>query len=324
MATPLRCERLLAYFLALLGLFAFGQNPQKLLIVGPSGADFAEVSETLKEELGTDFTADYRRVESYTTYARFESYIQNLQPDLIVLMDNPSIALFKTYQQQHAGQSIPPAIAVMALFIDNNLQNMTGVAGIRYEVPAVTSFTSLRNLIKKPVNRIGVIYRKSVAPFIQRQQKLCEIEQLTLVGHELPDREDNIKKSLRNALNRLILEEKVDAMWILNDSVLLNLPAVRDVWIPKLRRFRKPVIVGVRPLIEDWELGNFAVLPDHQGLGKQISELVYDMTSGRWDGTQVLITDPTSSFSILKVKYAERYLGLKRERMGQVDVLLRN
>jgi hypothetical protein len=219
---------------------------------------------------------------------------------------------------------MPPAIAVMALFIDNNIETLQNVAGIRYEVPAVTSFTSLRNLIDKPVNRIGVIYRKSVSPFIERQQALCEREKLVLVGAEVPDRDENIKRSLRGALNKLILEDKVDALWVLNDSVLLNAVAVRDVWVPKLKRFRKPVIVGVRPLIEDWELGNFAVLPDHQGLGKQISELVYDMTDEGWDRSQALVIDPTSSFSILKVKFAERYLDLKKERLGQVDVLLRN
>ena len=216
------------------------------------------------------------------------------------------------------------ASPVMALFIENNLQSLTNVAGIRYEVPAVTSFTSLRNLIKKPVNRIGVIYRHSVAPFIERQNRLCQREKLTLIGYELPDRETNLKRSLRRALNHLILKEKVDALWVLNDSALLNLTAVRDVWVPKLRRFRKPVIVGVRPLIEDWELGNFAVLPDHQGLGKQVSELVYDMTSEDWQGENPIVIDPTSSFSILKVKYAERYLDLVKDRLGQVDVLLPN
>lgn len=321
MAAPLRVTRMLWWFITVTGFLTFAQSQQKVLIVGPSGADFLEVSETLIEELGTDFMTVYRRVESHTSFERFEQHMQETKPDLVVLMDNPSVIQFKHYQEKY-GQAAPPAIAVMALFIENNLQNLQNVAGIRYEVPAVTSFTSLRNLIKKPVNRIGVIYRQSVEPFIERQKRLCQREQLELVGYPLPDREINFKRSLRRALNHLILKERVDALWILNDSALLNLVAVRDVWIPKLKRFRKPVIVGVRPLIEDWELGNFAVLPDHQGLGKQVSELVYDMTAEDWQGGEPLIIDPTSSFSILKVKYAERYLNLVRDRLGQVDVIL--
>lgn len=324
MAAPLGHRLLLAWLLAWLGWFALAQSNQSLLIVGPSGADFAEVSETLKEELGSDFTTQYRRVEGYTSFERFEAHIQETKPDLIVLMDNPAIAHFRTYQQKHFNEMVPPAIAVMALFIDNNLQGIRNIAGIRYEVPAVTSFTNLRNLITKPVRRVGVIYRKSVATFIERQNAICQREKLSLIGYPLPDREDNLKRSLRQALQHLIVVEKVDALWVLNDSALLSLDAVRDVWVPKLRRFHKPVIVGVRPLIEDWEVGNFAVLPDHQGLGKQISELVYDMTSRDWDPTRNEIADPSSSFSILKLKFAERYLGLIREKVGQVDVVLRN
>lgn len=324
MAAPLRCQSLFAWLLTLWGMMVFGQTQPDLLIVGPAGADFLEVSETVKEELGNDFQTHFKRVESQTSFARFEGYIQEIQPDLIVLMDNPAVTLFRQYQQKHQREQVPPAIAVMALFVENNLQDLTDVAGIRYEVPAVTSFTSLRNIINKPVNRIGVIYRRSVRTFIERQNRLCEREQLTLVGYELPDRETNFKRSLRRAINHLILEEKVDALWVLNDSALLSATAVRDVWVPKLRRFRKPIIVGVRPLIEDWELGNFAVLPDHQGLGKQVSELVYDMTADDWQGGPPVVIDPTSSFSILKVKFAERYLQLERKRLGQVDVLLPN
>ena len=323
MAAPLGRRLLTAWFLAWLGWCAFAQSRQTLLIVGPSGADFAEVSETLKEELGNDFTTQYRRVENYTSYERFEAHIQEIKPDLIVLMDNPALVHFRTYQQKHRNETVPPAIAVMALFIDNNIQGIRNIAGIRYEVPAVISFTNLRNLITKPVRRVGVIYRNSVSSFIERQNALCKQEQLTLIGYPLPDKDDNLKRSLRQALQQLILKDKVDALWVLNDSALLSLDAVRDVWVPKLRRFRKPVIVGVRPLIEDWEVGNFAVLPDHQGLGKQISELVYDMTSEDWDPSTNEVVDPSSAFSILKLKYAERYLGLIKEKVGQVDVVLR-
>jgi len=324
MAAPLGQKLLVAWLLAWLGLFALAQSNQTLLIVGPSGADFAEVSETLKEELGRDFITHYRRVENYTSFDRFEEHVRGIKPDLIVLMDNPAIGHYRTYQQKYANETMPPAIAVMALFIDNNIQGIKNISGIRYEVPAVASFTNLRNLITKPIRRVGVIYRSSVASFIERQNQLCKREQLTLVGYPLPDREDHFKRSLRKALQHLIMKEKVDALWVINDSALLSLDAVRDVWVPKLRRFRKPVIVGVRPLIEDWEVGNFAVLPDHQGLGKQISELVYDMTSQDWDPSINEVVDPSSAFSILKLKYAERYLGLIKEKVGQVDVVLRN
>ena len=56
------------------------------------------------------------------------------------------------------------------MFAERGVPNSVGIA---YEVPAVTSFVGLRAL-GKPVNRVGVVYRKALAHYVSAQQGLAQ------------------------------------------------------------------------------------------------------------------------------------------------------
>ncbi len=296
-----------------------------LLILGPDSAGFQEVVNALPLELGSEFTITHRIVNERTSFERYMQYIEQIKPQVMVLMDNVSINYYRRYQHIHSQpEKQIPAVAAMALFMDQAIDGLNQVVGIRYEVPAVISLVNLRDLMEQPFTRVGVVYRAQTKPFFEQQKLTCSREQIELIGVEVPSQSDKMNKQLKNALSQLIKQDDVDALWILNDSALLTEHALTYVWLPRIRRFKGPVVVGVRPLVEKVPLGNFAVVPDHQGMGKQIANLIFEMVEGGFDFDGPKVFNPVSVETILNYRQARKQFSINSEKLGQVDLILSN
>ncbi len=303
------------------------QEPERpvLLVMGPETSAFNETLESIREEVGEYFQVTYRTINKETLYERFELYVTTLDPKLLVLLDNPALLHYRHFQNKYQGvRATPPAIASMAVYIGEALEKLSikNIMGINYEVPLVSSVSSLRPLIGKPVERVGVLYRKKFSGFIETQRRYCRLEQIELVGFELDNHEKDFYKAIRKGLRHLIRAEKVDAVWVLNDRELLVGNLV-GAWQDRLKFFKKPVIVGVEPLIRKQNFGNFAVLPDHYSLGTQVAEISLEIMQNNWQIAQDgRLLEPRSSLKLLKVDFARKFLRLKEEALEEVDVLV--
>ena len=297
-----------------------------LLVLGPeNGRGFNEVLEVIQEELAFAFEIHIKPVDRTTDLQTFETYFEEVNPSLMVLLDNAAAELYRLFQQKYGTRrNYPPTIVTMALFVDEIIAGMENVVGLNYEVAAVTSLSYLRDIIESPVRRIGVLYRAKSKSFLVRQQTYCRKEQIELVGFELADGSDReLVKSMKKGLKYLTRQDGIDGIWIINDSVLLGEKKIHQVWLPHLRRYHKPVVVGVNTLAKA-PLGNFAVFPDHFGIGNKIVDLAIEIMEREWELPARRVLEPTSVHKLLNAAFARKYLGLKEEKLEEIDILIDN
>ena len=102
-------------------------------------------------------------------------------------------------------------------------------------------------------------------------------------------REGSTIRDIRLGLRQLIRDEDVDALWVLNDNVLLTERTLVKGWLPETGRYLSelPVIVGVELLASaKLRFGSFAVLPDLEALGVQTANLIFELEENDWQATE--------------------------------------
>ncbi len=245
---------------------------------------FDEAFSAMRVELEeNDFQIQTLRVNTDLSAEGLRNWIYAVNPRVVVLMDNKALGIYSDYQKgEPVGARFPPALALMAVHVDSHMHTIQNATAIRYEVHGITSLVNLRALLDIPIRKVGVVYRPKLTTFYREQKEQCLGEKIELVGRVLSDDGNFSISSIRRNIEILLKEEKVDAIWVLNDSSLLSAELVRRAWRPMLRRAKKPVVVGVRRFVTEGLLGHFAVSPDHQELGLQAATLIFDIRDNQW------------------------------------------
>ena len=294
-----------------------------VLVAMPPSSNFQDVRRSLLNELQRDFNVATLAVTASMTAEELGAAIKNLSPACIVLMNNNTVGLYREYQRvsrlSDPRAPFPPSVIVMASFIDELRPTLVNATGIAYEVPGVAAFVDLRSIINAPVRRVGVIYRPSFRQFINRQRDLAEKEQIELVTVEVG--EGVYADRLRSSLHLLLVGQRVDALWMINDNELIKSSEYLDqAWSAELRNVRVPVVVGVPNLVSPAApLGTFAVVPDQGGLGLQTANLIFDLAENGWRADDHPVELPISIDTLADVKQLRAYFGLKADALQHID-----
>jgi len=271
-----------------------------VLIAMPSSSEFVDVRRTLVAEIRKNFNVSTYVVAPSTSSKDFGDVLAKVAPKCVVVMNNGTVNLLR--EVQHARASA-----------------LTNATGIAYEVPGVTAFINLRSISRAPLKRVGVVYRPLFRSFIERQERLAAREQIELVKTELP--KDFSADQLRAALQGLLVDKHVDALWMLNDNGLIRSREFLDQsWRAVLRDTRVPLIVGVPNLIDAQSpLGSIAVVPDHDALGLQTANLIFDLSSEGWQAQTHDVELPLSVKTVVDVKQVSGTVGLKDDALRHID-----
>ncbi|PCK09141.1 MAG: hypothetical protein COA42_05665 [Alteromonadaceae bacterium] len=292
------------------------------LILMPEGIHFENTARGITEDLEGEVTFHKMLVGNKSTSKDISKKIKTLKPDFLVLMGNRVVKLYKGYQDANPKAKFPPSIALAALGLDTILKDVVNSSGIRYEIPAVTSLINLRQLMKKDLKRVGVIYRPWMKASIMENAALCQREIIELVGYELPAESKNISKEITKGLKKL-RSSKIDALWVVNDSALINRKTITKAWLPGLKKMKVPVIVGVEALATNVPLGSLAVTPDHYALGVQAGYIIGDLI----DADMVLesneILQPLSIKKLVNITILKRNkISYRKELLSSFDTVI--
>jgi hypothetical protein len=295
-----------------------------ILVAMPETVQTKEVWMGLRDELGRDYRLVAIRVEGAGAASDLAAAMARYQPNGVVLMNNPTVAAYRAYQDQSGLERFPPAVVVMTSFLDGHTGHPTLIAsatGISYEVPLITAVTNLRKVIAAPIERIGVVARPAQRGFVQRQAALAAREQITVIAQEVSasPNSSEIKWALRK------LKHRIDALWVLNDDRLLTPRLIADGWLPGLNE--PPycaTIVGAAALVSPRQsFGTFAVLPDHTALGVQAASILFDLAENDWtlppDGQVQLPLSTTTTMDLVQVR--QRF-SLRGDALQHVDRIL--
>ena len=290
-----------------------------LLIAMPSSPNFVEVRKSLVSEVQKNFNIHTFVVGPETTAAELATVMQATNPVCVVLMNNATINLYYQVQTSNPTAKTPPAVLLMASFVEQAQARLRRATGIAYEVPGVTAFVHLRSVIGTPVNRVGVIYRPPFRAFVQRQTLLAAKEHVELVSVSVPS--DVTAAGQREALHNLARKSKVDAVWMLNDNGLVrDAEFVDDTWRTELSDAKMPLIVGVPNLVApDSPLGTLAVVPDHEALGLQAANLLFDLSDSDWRAEAHPVELPLSVKTVVDIKQVRANFGLRADALKHID-----
>jgi putative ABC transport system substrate-binding protein len=293
-----------------------------LLIAMPNSPNFVEVRKSLVWEVQKSFNIHTLVVGPETTAADLGSAIQTVAPVCLVLMNNATMNLYHQYQTANPTAPMPPAVLLMASFVEEAQARLRRATGIVYEVPGVTAFVNFRSVISAPINRVGVIYRPAFQKFVEHQTALAAKERVDLISVSVPN--DVTAAGLREALHNLAHSGKVDAVWMLNDNGLVrNAEFVDGAWRTELRDARLPLIVGVANLVEpSFPLGILAVVPDHEALGLQAANLLFELADTNWQVESHPVELPISVKTVVDIRQVRTNFGLRPDALKHVDKAL--
>jgi ABC-type uncharacterized transport system substrate-binding protein len=290
-----------------------------LLIAMPNSPNFVEVRKALVSEVQKNFNIHTFAVGPETKAADLAAAMQAANPVCVVLMNNATISLYRQYQMANPTAITPPAVLMMASFVEELQSQIRRATGIAYEVPGVTAFVHLRSVITTPINRVGVIYRPAFRNFVERQKSLAAKEHVEVISVSVPN--DVTAAGLGEALHNLARDHKVDAIWMLNDNALVrDEEFVDDAWRAELAEARLPLIVGVSNLVEPSSpLGTLAVVPDHEALGLQAANLIFDLSDNNWQVETHAVELPLSVKTVVDIKLVRANFGLQPDALKHID-----
>jgi len=275
---------------------------------------------SLKDDLSADFDLATQQLKPETTPADIARELSRVNPSCVVLIGNRAVNLYRKYQQRNPGP-FPPAVVVMASFLDEQLPLLKNATGIAYEIPGITTFVNLRKVLQRPVERVGVVHRALFSRYLRKQRELATLEKVQIVAAQVPDnpRADEIA----SALERLIKHDKVDAIWVLNDNALLK-PELIPGWLTVLHENPIAVVVGVSTLVDARvHFGSFAMLPDHGALGAQTSDLILRLADEGWLIDKEPAELPISVEKVVDLPWLNEHFEVRAGALDQVDRIVK-
>jgi len=293
-----------------------------VLIAMPSSPIFLEVRKSLVSEVQKTFSIHTFVVGPETTVADLASTIKAVAPACLVLMNNATTNLYRQYQAANPAAVMPPAVVLMTAFAEEVQARLRRATGIAYEVPGVTAFVNLRSVIRAPIGRVGVVYRPAFRKFVERETALAAKEHVELVSVSVPN--DVTAAELRDALHDLAQKSHVDAVWMLNDNALVRGPEfVDDAWRLELSEAKLPLIVGVPNLVDPISpLATLAVVPDHEALGFQAANLLFELSENDWKVERFPLELPLSVRTVVDLKLVRANFGLRPDALKHIDKAL--
>ena len=296
-------------------------DTSKVLILHPDSESATQVLAGLADEVGEDLNLISVEFSSKLTTTDIDTLLAEHRADALVLMNNPTVELYRAYQQSKPeGTSFPPAVMLLTSFLEKTAVGIQNATGINYEVAAVSSMVNLRSLIESKVERVGVVYRDVFEDFVREQQVMAAQEKIQLVPRRV--RSTHVDRDLKPLLRQLLVSD-IDALWVLNDNQLLSPTSVAKTWLPALKHNNFPVVVGVQALVSsEFRFGTFALLPDHEALGVQAAQLLFELEESEWRADSIAVQEPVAVKKVLNVSQARRLTELNEDALRGIDVII--
>ncbi|ERP31648.1 hypothetical protein [Chitinivibrio alkaliphilus] len=289
-----------------------------VLVIRSEGVDFEEVVRGIRYELEGTFSIVDKVVEEDDGVSVIAALKEEHSPEVVVLMNNVQINMYREYQQGLDTEHYTPTVSVMAASVGPYIQDIENSVAIEYEIPVVTSAVAVRNVFNLDVQRIGIVHREYLSGFVEENRIFCQSEGIDLVTRSVSDANE-----VGQALSELE-DEDIDALWIPNDNALLTQELIVGTWIPFVNENRLATIVGVEALVNpDFSFGNFAVVPDNAALGSQASNLIFDLMYGDWTVFESGATQPPLSVkTVVNGRAGRDFFGIDQDDLVSVDRVL--
>lgn len=262
--------------------FLYSLYASDIGLVRQKGYLFEQFEKTIVEILGSQYKVHTFVLEDHMKYSSFLSFVRSKRLKMLVLMDNAAVKFGKRLSfESDKNLSDLPSVSAMGLNLKEQLRGFRSMSGVAYEVPALTNLINFRNLLKdKKLTNVLTVYRHSVFSNMMRDAQMqLNREGINLIGLDASSlRGDELTFFLERYLSDLYYGNKIDAVLVMADNVLISRENFSTVWINKARSLNIPFICGVKSLVaEDLDFCSYASYPDHVELANQVSQQIFSI-----------------------------------------------
>lgn len=277
-----------------------------ILILSPKGELYESAIFGLKQELRDDCAITVIEYTTDTSMEQLDMYFTSVTPNAVVIAGDQPLKLYRKYTTEVRKKIVQiPVISILAQDTKSAISVFDNAVGITFETPIITSLVSFRAVIKRPMKHVGLVYRKLFKESVIQHTVYCEKEKIVLSGVLLGDNPEEYKKEISNALHILVKKNKIQALWIPNDTVILKPDLFTEVWLPFAANNLIPVIVGIESLVNpDLKFGTFAVIPEPHATGEQAAGIIFNLMENSWKMNGVIVYPTISVFTILNLEKA--------------------
>ncbi|MGE5670074.1 MAG: hypothetical protein ACM31E_01435, partial [Fibrobacterota bacterium] len=205
-----------------------------LLILTPPEELFASAITGLQEETEDEFVVTVlKKPKEDEDDGDLRRYFASATPKVVVVVGNRLLKLYTKFINEHKPDaSSIKVISIYALDTEHAIEHLNNALGISFQTPMVTAIVKFRGIVTTTINKVGVIYRDACDEMVIQNTKLCLREKITIKSIKIGNQTKNHKMEISDALKHLIKKERVNAIWIPNDNVILSSELLGGVWIP--------------------------------------------------------------------------------------------
>jgi|GEM_PF-1556390 ABC-type uncharacterized transport system, periplasmic component len=297
----------------------------------PDEKKFQAVLEEIRDQAGAGYHIDVIDVNKKMAVDAVAGRCKSLHAVGLILMDYKAINTAKALQQYDSTFNALPKFVFMTLLADMTARGLSNAAGITFEVPFFTLVTNFRIISGKDFSRIGIFYRNSFARSVEESRKLLERERIKICA-VCVDCDQSKKPSIGNtvrimndSLDKLVLEEKVEAFIIPADNLIVNSKSLSEFWNRKIKEKRIPAIAAIDLLAsEKFGTAVFAADPDLVQLGAQAANQIVEHFENNMSMEKIGFEPTISIKSTVNVHVADE-LGwkLKSEKLGRITTIIK-
>ena len=309
-------------WLVLLIFWAFptqSDERPRILVFAPDGEIFKQTIQGMQSEFETSYSLEIINMSKEITEAQIEEKIKSVSPNVMVLMGNRAIKLYKNYTKTDPEKNGSiPVIALLASQVEKATDALKNINGKAYETPMVTALVNFRSIFGMQLDNVGVVYRSVFKEFVLQHIEYCKREKITVKSILVGDDAAKHKREIKTALKQLVQKDKVDVFWIPNDNRLLEPELLLNVWIPTFLKYNIPVIVGVEALVKpEIKFGTYAVIPEPVAMGEQAAQIIFDLEESEWKFADKTIFPAISVYSVLNMR---KLSGVSTEKLKLKEV----
>lgn len=267
------------YFFYLILIFlSISYSKNKILIIRPFIQDYNTFTDQVITFNNSSDSIIQRRAPMSISQKAIESHIKKIQPEILILMDNPSMESYRLYQQNSPDSTqFCPAILVMGALLEGATTSIQNSYIIPYEAP----FTKSAELIHFVDKKIAVIHRPFLSTYIEEEKKQIENLGLELVSFPLSSDQIPSLREIKETMQRVINND-ISTLWLVNDNAILTPITISTIFTPLQRSNKLSVIVNVHSLIKNHDMpGTIAVLPDETTMAQITANLCQTVSTAK-------------------------------------------
>ncbi|MCU7958143.1 MAG: hypothetical protein KZQ74_02280 [gamma proteobacterium symbiont of Bathyaustriella thionipta] len=250
------------------------KHVENILVINGS-SHYKEIVEGIRDEVNGNLNIIEVKLKTNKELGCINNKLSQHKPKFIILIGNKASVCYYRYQKRYPEKDMVPAIIVSSLFVGQLVKHMRNTAAIRYETPLPILVSRSRQLIEEPIDKIGVVYRKWMKDFVFGNKNMAHIEDVKLVHYEIENKPS--AQSVRYYFKQMAKED-IDAIWLIDDSYIMNPKFIKSSIEPILREFKKPVLASSETFVKkEVALADFSMTPDSYFLGIQTASVMMDI-----------------------------------------------